>query len=112
MEVRGSYLFVLLAILTGAAGAILWAENRAQRQPHAEEFQRLVGGVGFGPAVDLSGCPFSFDPRLADSCAQDSSPIPGGSCFCSRHGTSIFFYPPLDPPRSSLKAEDGRASVP
>jgi hypothetical protein len=57
-----------LALVLGA-GVILLTEagTQAAESARAEEFQRLVGGLGFGPAVDLSGCAFAFDPRLCPS---------------------------------------------
>jgi hypothetical protein len=90
-------LLVSLLFLASAAGAILLGETWKQRdqEARAESFQRLVGGVGFGPALDLSGCAFSFDPRLDRSCSAESGPIPSGGCFCPRHAGSLFFYPPL-----------------
>ena len=97
MESRGSALALFLALLTAAAGAVLATENLARPGPERDEpFQRLVGGVGFGPALDLSGCAFSFDPRLDGACAEECGPIPGGGYFCPRHAMSVFFYPPLD----------------
>jgi hypothetical protein len=97
MEARTSYLFVTLLCLTGAAGAVLVAEagSGARREQKAEAFQRLVGGVGFGAAVDLSECAFGFDPRIDGSCAYDRGPVPGGACFCPRHAGSLLSYPPL-----------------
>jgi hypothetical protein len=97
MERRGRVLSLVLLLLTGAACAVAVGEQLAQRQRLAqtERFQRLLGGIGFGPAVDLSGCPFGFDPRLDGSCAEERGPIPGGSCFCPRHAGSLFYYAPL-----------------
>ncbi len=97
MESRGNALFLGLLILVVAAGVVLVVEDRlqSQRLGRAEEFQRLAGGVGWGPALDLSGCAFSFDPRLDGSCGEDCGAIPGGSCFCPRHAFSVFSYPPL-----------------
>ena len=99
MESRGTRLLVLLLLLAGAAAAVLVREGWAQRQrqAHAEEFQQLVGGVGFGPTLDLSGCAFGFDPRLDGTCAEEYGPVPGGACFCPRHAGSLFSYPPLPP---------------
>ncbi len=88
----------LIALLL-MAGAILATEAVADRLPaQAEQFHRLVGGLGFGPALDLSDCVFGFDPRLDDGCAYDRGPIPGGACVCPRHAGSIFYYvKTLDP---------------
>jgi hypothetical protein len=96
MEARGTGLLIVLLLLAGAAGAVLVTEGQAQdrRQAHAEEFQSLVGGVGFGPALDLSGCAFGFDPRLDGSCSEEDGPVPGGACFCPRHAGSLFSYSP------------------
>jgi hypothetical protein len=99
MENRGMGLFIAVLLLTGAAAVILMVEERATQASlaQAQAFQHLVGGIGFGPAVDLSGCAFSLDPRLDGTCDVDRGPIPGGGCFCPRHGASVFFYPPLLP---------------
>jgi hypothetical protein len=93
MESRTSTLFSILLFLLGASIAVLIAENR--RPAHGESFQRLVGGLGFGPALELSDDAFAFDPRLDGVCEQDYVPLAGGSCFCPRHTLSLFFYPPL-----------------
>jgi hypothetical protein len=97
MESRGFGLFFLLLLLTGAAGAVLVVEDRRGRElpARAESFQRLVGGLGFGPALDLSACVSDFDPRLEGSCSMDYGPIAGGACFSSRQMGSVFFYPAL-----------------
>jgi hypothetical protein len=89
---RSLVLFVALVLLASATAVVLFVESR-QREPRAEAFQRLVGGLGFGPAVDLSGCAFGFDPRLDGSCSEDYGPVPGGACFCPRHAGSLFEYP-------------------
>jgi hypothetical protein len=88
-----------LLLLVGAAGAVLALEGRGQRRRdvYSEQFQHLVGGLGFGPAVDLSGCAFGFDPRLDGDCAAEYGPVPGGRCFCPRHTENILYYPPLGP---------------
>jgi hypothetical protein len=95
MESRGSGLLLTLLLLAGAAVAVLAEEGHDPRDlSRGEEFQRLVGGLGFGPALDLSGCAFGFDPRLDGSCAWETGPLPGGACLCPRHAGSLFFYPP------------------
>lgn len=87
-------LFVALMSLVIAAGGVTIADARWQRgQPErVDEFQRLVHGLGFGPAIDLSRCEFSFDPRLSGNCPEDLGPIPGGVHFCPHHACSILFY--------------------
>ena len=98
MERRAASLVLLLLLLTVAAVAVLAVEERAaqRQQVRAEQFQRLVGGLGFGPATDLSGCAFAFDPRLDGRCSREHGPIPGGGCFCPWHAGSLLCYPPLD----------------
>jgi hypothetical protein len=98
MEARANVLLVLLLLLTGASAAVLLEQAQAvpAQAARGEAFQRLVGGLGFGPAMDLSGCAFGFDPRLDGSCSMDCGPIPGGGYFCPRHAASVFCYPPLD----------------
>ena len=88
---------VVLSALPIAAFAVLVADSHFHfaQQATEKEFQHLVGGLGCGPAVDLSSCSFSFDPRLCPGCEQDQGPIPGGVYFCPHHACSILFYPPL-----------------
>ena len=94
---REGLLFGLLAALTLAAAAAvaLDARPRADREERAEQFHRLVGGLGFGPALDLDGCEFGFDPRLCPDCGGYHGPVPGGGFFCPHHAGSDFDYLPL-----------------
>ncbi len=108
---RGSGLLVVLLLLVAAAGAVLVAEGRQRGAGRGEDFQRLLGGVGFGPAVDLSVCAFGFDPRLDGTCALETGAVPGGACFCPRHAGSVFFYPPLDR-GEALPGRDGDGPPP
>jgi hypothetical protein len=96
VQARRRILFAALLLLAGGAAAALAAEARsvAGRAARTEQFERLVGGLGFGPATDLSGCAFGFDPRLDPRCGAETGPIPGGACLCPRHAGSVFFYPP------------------
>ncbi len=48
-------------------------------------FQRLVGGLGLGPAVDLSRCAGEFDARVEPACSHRFDPLPGGSLYCPAH---------------------------
>ena len=95
MEARSRLLFYLLLALVGASGAVLLVEHRIdqRKQSATESFQKLVGGLGFGSVLDLSGCAFGFDPRLDGCCSASVGPLPGGACFCGRHG-GLLSYPP------------------
>jgi hypothetical protein len=97
MESRANTLLVVLLLLGAACTMVLLeqAQPRPAQEAHERAFQSLVGGLGFGPAVDLSGCAFGFDPRLDGSCAVDRGPIPGGGYLCPRHAGSVFCYPPV-----------------
>jgi len=62
----------------------------------AIEFQQMVGGLGLGPATNMSECPALFDPRIAVTCPYEYEPIPAGqNFFCSRHACSILSLPNL-----------------
>ncbi len=107
-------MLVLILSLALGASAVLGVDDWRQRRQstRAEEFQRLVGGLGGGPAVDLSRCAFSFDPRLCSSCPDDWGPIPGGVYFCPQHACSILFYPRLAPVRAVGGETTGDALFP
>ena len=105
---------IVLASLIGlsaAASAIVLAESR--RNPLAagrsREFQQMLGGLGFGPAIDLSRCTLAFDPRLAPVCDSQLGPISGGGFVCPHHASSVFdFSPAVAPPPSWAEASPGR----
>ncbi len=86
MESRSYPLALALLLLVVVAGGILVAEEFAVTRRDPSEFQRLVGGIGFGPSRHLSDCPNGFDPRLGHGCGARCGPVPGGDCFCPRHG--------------------------
>lgn len=114
MESRGFFLLLVLLLLIGGASAVLLVEqwNASRRETQTDAFQRLVGGMGFGPAVDLSGCAFSFDPRLDGSCSHETGPLPGGAWFCPGHSVSIMEYGPLDQGEPGFVEEQGSAPLP
>src|SRR5262249_51677726 len=87
----------IVALVLGAAG-ILIVDSLGQKlqAAHGPDYQELVGGLGFGPAVDLARCTCSFDPRLCHRCPEDLGSIPGGGSFCPHHACSILPYPPLE----------------
>jgi hypothetical protein len=84
-----------LAIIAGTA-VILDAGSDGEESARSQELQSLLGGLGFGPALDISLCDFSFDPRVGTSCPADHGPIAGATYFCSQHATSILYYPQLE----------------
>jgi hypothetical protein len=104
----GALLLSVVLTLATAAGLALLLDGwpAVGRQERSEEFQRLVGGLGFGPALDLDRCAFAFDPRLCPVCSQDVGPIPGGTSFCPYHASSPFDYPPPAPRREGVSRPD------
>lgn len=94
---RGSgLLFGLFLVVVAGASVVLGISGRLSDEQvrEGEQFQRLVGGLGFGAARDLRRCSFAFDPRLDSACSEDVGPIPAGSVFCPYHAGSIRDYPP------------------
>jgi hypothetical protein len=91
---RTSVAVILLLTMVAAAGIVLAIGARPPAEDQSKVFHRLVGGLGFGPTLDLSRCEFGFDPRLCPACSNDYGPIPGGMFFCPQHASSIFDYPP------------------
>ena len=83
MRKRLALLLALAVVLPAAAGALLLSASPAAGNDEA--FQRLVGGLGLGPAVDLSRCAGGFDPRVETSCTFRHEPVPCGSLFCPSH---------------------------
>ncbi len=95
---RGSgVLLAGIVALTLAAGAVLviGARPSAAEAARGRAFQELAGGLGFGPALDLSRCALSFDPRLCPACSQEVGPVPGGQAFCPYHAGAVIDYPAL-----------------
>jgi hypothetical protein len=90
----------LLGLITAlVAAALLILGPGARPAPRhddaARAFQRLVGGLGFGPSADLSDGPLDFDPRLDPGGAPDLGPLPAGGYVGPRGVTSVLYYPPL-----------------
>lgn len=107
----------MLAGLVGvvaAAGAIVVTESQrdAPAAIRSREFQQLVGGLGFGPAVDLSRCTLAFDPRLSPMCESQFEPIPGGGWNCPHHVLAIFAVSDFLEPQQSLSKATPDATVP
>ena len=87
-------LFGLIVTVFAAAIMVLAVDSRLHdlAESQSRQFQELLHGFGFGPALDLSTCEFSFDPRLNESCPWDCVQTPGGIDFCPIHATSILPY--------------------
>jgi hypothetical protein len=73
------------AVLTLVAGAAVVVVDGAGVDPRDVErgraFQSAVGGLGFGPALDLSGSERAFDPRVGNVPSARHHPLPGGDAF-------------------------------
>ena len=92
-------LLAVIAILVIAAGVAV-AHYRQPVPPRAADaagFQQLVGGLGFGPSVELSTCPVQFDPRLETTCNARTGPIPAGGLLCPGCGRFLFSFSPRSP---------------
>ncbi|MCK6461149.1 MAG: hypothetical protein L6Q95_14805 [Planctomycetes bacterium] len=83
---RGTALLLaaVVALPVAATGVVLMSQG-SRGAAEAEEFQRLVGGLGLGAAVDLSQCAAAFDPRDGNACSRRHEPVPLGSLFCPAH---------------------------
>lgn len=77
-----------------AASAVMLTETHRDSVSagRSREFQQMLGGLGFGPAIDLSRCTLAFDPRLGPICDSQLSPIPGGQFACPHHTCSVFDF--------------------
>jgi len=89
-------LLAVIAILVVAAGTAVGCYRQASptRVADAAGFQQLVGGLGFGPTVELSTCGVQFDPRLETTCNAHTGPIPAGSLLCPGCGRFLFSFSP------------------
>ena len=86
---------LILGLAIAAAFVLDMEQNSGLRSERARSFHGLVGGLGFGPALDLGRCEFSFDPRLCEHCSSDTGIVPGGMMFCPHHGLTARSYPSL-----------------
>jgi hypothetical protein len=97
---------VLFFALVVAAGASLtWSVGPGTTDRQAKEFHGLVGGLGFGPALDLESCEFSFDPRLCPDCICASGHVPGTASFCPYHASALIDYDSPNPSRELGEAD-------
>jgi hypothetical protein len=85
----------VLALVAGAAAAVASSSGPSPGEvERGREFQRLVGGLGLGPTLDLSRCDADFDRRVGPECPDRHGAIPGGDVFCPHHAGSVLFPPP------------------
>jgi hypothetical protein len=98
MKLREESLIAVVGLLVLAAAAVFAADQHARpgEERIAQDFQELVRGTGLGPAVDLTGCEFAFDPRICSRCSRDIGPLPLGAIFCPYHALSISSDRPLE----------------
>ena len=89
MRKRRLALLLAIAALPVAAATVVVANSAPRGDP--AELQRLVGGLGLGPAVDGSRCAAVFDPRVSLSCSLRHDPVPGASVFCPCHAAGSLF---------------------
>jgi hypothetical protein len=82
---------VATASLVVVAAALVAPRSDAARVARSLEFQRIVGGLGTGPALDLDVCGPDFDPRVGAVCRGATDPVPGGRAFCAHLGGSTLF---------------------
>ena len=81
------------------------------RRQSASSFQKLVGGLGLGPATDWSRCAHSFDQRVSSECYYNAGPVPGGADFCPYHASSVLFMA-RHPRRPTTTASEEHANHP
>jgi hypothetical protein len=108
-RVSGRAFSIVLCLSVLAIGVLMVlareTSREAARERRASDFQKLVGGLGLGPAADPSRCAYSYDPRLAAGCPHQHGPVPGGTCFCPYHGCSILT---LQPPNREVRGDPAR----
>lgn len=88
-------LAVVLLLMLGTVATVVLAQRTPGSAARSQEFQELVGGLGFGPATELSEDASTFDPRVCPTSPGDLGPLPAGREFSTRQACSIFAYPPL-----------------
>jgi hypothetical protein len=79
-----------LLLVAGAAAAVGASSSRDKAAAaRSREFQQATGGLGLGTSVDLSRCPYGFDPRLSPACESRWRPDPGAGSTCPKHKSSL-----------------------
>ena len=90
-EIARSVWFWSGILVVGFASLLLafdpWLARKAG--PTNEQFQRLVGGLGMGPATTLAADESRFDPRVSATSTLDLAPVPGGGWLGGAEACSI-----------------------
>lgn len=89
---RTRRLMLLITMATAMAGGITAEEyfRRPRERGMATEFQRLLGGLGFGGELDLARCGPAFDPRIVARCREDCGLVLCGRGCCGVHSFSVW----------------------
>jgi hypothetical protein len=113
-RVSPTCLLWLIAILVVAAGTavVIPFRSSTSQAVHKARFQQLVGGLGFGPTVELSTCAVQFDPRLETTCNSAVGPIPAGSLLCPGCGRFLFSFSSRSPDRLTGRSNNQNVVVP
>ncbi len=93
MRINAANLILVVLVTLASASLVCWSVGdpyNARRSLNAGEFQRVVGGLGLGPATNWARCAHSFDPRVCGDCEYDQGPLVGRTCFCPWASESIF----------------------
>jgi len=85
----GTILFLILAIISYFSAAS-FTFNRKHNN-HAQNFQKLVYGVGLGATTKPAWCFINFDKRIDPRCTCIEWPIPGGYCYCMDHTGTVSY---------------------
>jgi len=84
-------LMASLVVMASIVVSMLVVDQRRieRHRAAATDFQKLVGGLGFGPDTNWETCAHRFDPRVTGDCIYSSGPLPGGAAFCPYDSVSL-----------------------
>jgi hypothetical protein len=101
-------LLIVTTVLVALAITALIADARlaSSRRDASVEFQQLLGGLGFGPALDLVRDSSRFDPRLGYDGPEINGPIPRAVEVGSSDPVSISSHSPIRRPSQVGGAEE------
>jgi hypothetical protein len=96
-SIAPNLVMIAIGTLTLLAAVVLFrdAAPTRHRVEISEDFHRLVGGLGFGPVLDLSQGSGSFDPRLDGEWLDANERLDSPAQFGPLNPLSIFHYSPL-----------------